>query len=203
MRIAGGRSTVHSHSYREDTEKMNRTLKPARHPAPRENPAASDAGTDGAESIRRPTVLWLSGLCLALSDADMAWAVQTHGAPEGLYAHQIGHLVFLVAMIYIWLRTHRRTGSGWRMIRLAFVFFAVWNINTFITHAIAAGLDPARFRGDMGPLSRYFLAQSTLDVYFFFGKMDHLLCIPAALFLGMGLHQMRRAVSGEGDDHAR
>lgn len=129
-------------------------------------------------------------LCCLMCDARPALAIQTHGPPEGLYAHQIAHLGFLVAMVYIYLRTRQRTGDGWRWIRLSFVFFAVWNLNTFITHGVSTALDPAQFQGRIGGLPRYFVAHSFMDLYFFFGKMDHLLCIPAGLCLGLGLRKM-------------
>jgi hypothetical protein len=129
-----------------------------------------------------------------LCDIPSASAIQTHGAPEGLYAHQMAHLGFMVAMVYIWLRTRHRSGEGWGLIRLSFVFFAVWNMATFINHGISATLDSTQFHGHIGPLPRYFVPRSTIDMYFFFGQMDHFLCIPAALFLGLGLRKMRRAV---------
>ncbi len=144
-------------------------------------------------SARRRLLWFISGLCCLLYDVHPALAIQPHGAPEGLYAHQIAHLGFLIAMAYIWLRTRHRTGEGWRLIRLSFVFFAVWNMNTFINHGISAALDPTKFQGDMGTLPRYLVTRSTLDIYFFFGQMDHFLCIPAALCLGLGLRKMRRA----------
>jgi hypothetical protein len=144
----------------------------------------------------RPRMAWgFVILCTLLCDAGPALAIQTHGPPEGLYAHQIAHLGFLVAMVYIWFRTRHREGEGWRLIRLSFVFFAVWNINTFITHSVSVTLDPAKFQGYMGPLPKYFVARSVIDIYFFLGKMDHFLCIPAALCLGLGLQKMRRAVA--------
>jgi len=83
--------------------------------------------------------------------------------------------------------------TGWPLIRLSFVFFAIWNINTFINHGISTALDPAQFQGQIGGLPRYFRAHSFRDFYFFFGKMDHLLCIPAGLCLGLGLRKMHRA----------
>jgi hypothetical protein len=143
--------------------------------------------------IKRGTV-WASGsLCCLLCHASPALAIQTHGAPEGLYAHQIAHLAFLVAMAYIWLRTRHRKGAGWRLIRLAFVFFAIWNINTFISHSISTTLDPSQFQGQIGGLPKYFVAHSFWDLYFFFSKMDHVLCIPASLCLGLGLRKMHQA----------
>jgi cyanate permease len=120
-------------------------------------------------------------------------AVQTHGAPEGLYAHQMGHAAFLAAMIYIWLRTRSRTGPGWRLIRLSFVFFALWNINTFLVHAIEASLSLSQFQGYSEGQAQFFVPRSGMDVYFYFGKMDHLLCAPATLLLGLGLRRLRRS----------
>ncbi len=182
---------------------MKRTLKLFRNLPCFGNPAASDEEAKSAQITHRPPTLLFGVLCLAWFDADTAvWAIQTHGAPEGLYAHQIAHLAFLIAMAYIWFRTRRREGEGWRLIRLSFIFFAIWNINTFISHAVAAGMDPAALQGRLGPLPRYIVARSALDIYFFFGKMDHFLCIPAALCLGLGLQKMRRAVSEKaGADH--
>jgi hypothetical protein len=117
----------------------------------------------------------------------MVFAIQTHSVPEGLYAHQIGHLAFLAAMVYIWSRTRRRPGTGWGFIRLSFIFFGLWNINTFLTHCIQESLSPLQFEGNSWGLPRFFIARSALDIYFFFGKMDHLLCVPGAFFLGLGL----------------
>ena len=150
----------------------------------------------------RPRMAWFFGiLCYLLCDPQPALAIQTHGAPEGLYAHQIAHLAFLIAMVYIWLRTRHREGEGWGLIRLSFLFFAIWNIITFINHGISATLDPAKFQGHIGALPRYFVAHSATDIYFFLGKMDHFLCIPAALCLGLGLKKMRRlAQSSPSDD---
>ncbi len=121
-----------------------------------------------------------------------ALAVQAHGHPEGLYVHQLGHLAFLVSMLYIWFRTRKRRGAGWVFIRLAFVLFALWNVNTFLIHAIQVSLSPGQFVGRIGGLPRYFQPRSALEVYYYFGKMDHLLCVPAAFFLAMGLRRMGR-----------
>ena len=141
------------------------------------------------------TGLWL---CLGLALWSLALppplqAVQTHGEPEGLYAHQMGHVAFLAAMMYIGFRTRGRRGSGWGFIRLSFIFFALWNVNAFLVHAIQASLSPDQFEGVPGGLARFFLPRSGVDVYFFFGKMDHLLCAPATLFLGLGLKRLGRS----------
>jgi len=132
------------------------------------------------------SALWVWDLAFSRS----ALAIQTHGEPEGLYAHQIAHVAFLVAMAYIWFRTSGRQGSGWRLIRLSFVFFALWNINTFIVHGLQASLSPEQFEGQIGALPSHFIPRSIPDIFFFFGKMDHLLCVPAALLLALGLKKL-------------
>lgn len=123
---------------------------------------------------------------------DSALAIQTHGDPEGLYAHQIAHVGFIVAMIYIYLRTRNRQGAGWGLIRLSFVFFALWNVNTLVVHAIENSLSPQQFEGTVGMLPRYFFPRSGVEIFYYFGKMDHLLCLPAALLLGLGLKRLDR-----------
>jgi hypothetical protein len=132
-------------------------------------------------------------LLLSLLLPEPARAVQTHGAPEGLYTHQMGHMAFLCAMVYIWFRTRNRRGPGWRLIRLSFVFFALWNVNAFLVHAIEASLAASRFEWGVEGRALFLLPRSGPEIYFYFGKMDHLLCVPAALLLGLGLRRLRRS----------
>ena len=146
------------------------------------------------------TLLFLTGAAFALLGCpDPVLAIQTHGNPEGLYAHQMAHVGFIVAMIYIYFKTRNRRGAGWGMIRLSFIFFALWNVNTLVVHAIEDSLSPWQFEG-VGMLPNYFVPRSGLEVFYYFGKMDHLLCVPAALLLGLGLKKLNR--SEQGSSHA-
>ncbi|MGO9568708.1 MAG: hypothetical protein ACLP5H_14320, partial [Desulfomonilaceae bacterium] len=45
--------------------------------------------------------------CTILSPG-LAWAFQSHPAPEGLYAHQLAHVLFIVAMgiLAYWLQVN-------------------------------------------------------------------------------------------------
>jgi len=155
------------------------------------------AGAGSAVFAALRLCLVLALWCLALPGP--LHAVQTHGEPEGLYAHQMGHVAFLAAMIYIGLRIRARRGAGWGFIRLSFIFFALWNVNAFLVHAIQASLSPDQFEGVPGGLAQFFSPRSGVDIYFFFGKMDHLLCAPATLFLGLGLRRLGR--SGRPPEH--
>jgi hypothetical protein len=146
----------------------------------------------------RPCLLFALG---SLVFPEVVHAVQTHGEPEGLYAHQVGHMAFLAAMIYIGFRIRGRQGAGWGFIRLSFIFFAVWNVNAFLVHAIQSSLSPEQFEGPPGGLAQFFFARDWVDVYFFFGKMDHLLCAPATLFLGLGLRRLGRSGADRPPNH--
>jgi hypothetical protein len=141
---------------------------------------------------REKPLLFLWGIAFSLfACPDPVSAIQTHGGPEGLYAHQMAHVGFLLAMIYIYFKTRTRQGAGWGMIRLSFILFALWNLNTLTVHAIENTLSPLQFQGT-STLSQYFLPRAALEVYYYFGKMDHLLCVPAAVLLGLGLKKLDR-----------
>ncbi len=99
-------------------------------------------------------------------------------------------MAFLAGMLYVWFRTRRRVGPGWRLIRASFIFFALWSINTALTHWVHASLTPDQFLGDVPSLPSYFVPRSPVELLFYFGKMDHLLCVPGALLLGLGLNKI-------------
>jgi hypothetical protein len=149
---------------------------------------------EGYRGRGRALVFCLLGIPLYLLGwTQSVWAIQAHGPPEGLYAHQMAHMAFLGAMVYIWFRTRYRGGDGWRPIRLSFIFFALWNLNTLFVHALAGSISPDQFLGSSGELPRYFIARSGLDVYFFLGKMDHFLFVPGAICLGLGLKKLNQS----------
>lgn len=130
-----------------------------------------------------------------LVSAQPAAAAQVHAAPEGLYAHQIGHLIFIVAMgiLIYWLRHRRLTHhQGWRRLQYAALFFMLWNADAGLAHLLESrsglftsfdlGTWQARLTAAPGrefPVAIYYLA-----------KMDHLLCVPAIVFLYLALREL-------------
>ena len=46
-------------------------------------------------------------LFFILGSVEQAFALQTHGGPEGLYAHQLAHLLFIICMGIFAYRIHR------------------------------------------------------------------------------------------------
>jgi hypothetical protein len=131
-----------------------------------------------------------------------AWALQTHPAPEGLYAHMLAHLFFIATLgiFTYWLHT---TGlvreRGWRLIQLSCFMFILWNLDTFTVHwlehtmtkdtLITTGLDWSQ---------RLAITGGWRSWLYYLGKFDHLLCVPAMLFLVFGLRDLYRQAGTEG-----
>jgi hypothetical protein len=124
-----------------------------------------------------------------------ALAVQEHGAPEGLYTHQGAHLFFIASMglLIYWLRQRQLVReAGWRYIQYAALFFILWNIGAFSAHLLdeqlaVVDIQPAgrwMVRIDAGVLS------PELAWLYYAAKLDHLLCVPALLFLYSGLRRL-------------
>ena len=124
-----------------------------------------------------------------------ALAVQEHGAPEGIYSHQGAHLFFIASMVLLvyWLRQRRLVReAGWRYIQYAAFFFILWNLDAFTAHFLdeqseildTAMAGPGRIRIEIGD---YPLA---LAWFYYIAKLDHLLCVPAMVFLYAGLRRL-------------
>ncbi len=73
----------------------------------------------------------------ALFSPEVAWAFQSHPAPEGLYVHQLAHVIFSVAMgiLAYWLQVNSFVQQrGWRLIQISCILFVLWNFDTFLGH---------------------------------------------------------------------
>ena len=137
--------------------------------------------------------------CSLLFWASPVWATQTHGETEGLYSHLIAHMIFLAAMVYFCLKLirsgmHRR--PGWRWITRSAFFFSLWNVTTLFVHSYREFIPPTAFvRNEVGLVTGFYAA-SLLDLLYYLGRLDHLLSLPALLFLLFGLRALLRQ---EGD----
>jgi hypothetical protein len=137
-----------------------------------------------------------------------AFATQGHGGVEGVYAHQMAHLFFAVSMgiLIYWLRDRRLAAHpGWRYIQRAALFFILWNLDAFLAHLLeeqwqlieVTRLDAWRvnikaINGQAGLVFLYYLV-----------KLDHLLCVPASLYLYLGLRRLlREAAPGKAEGGA-
>jgi hypothetical protein len=154
-------------------------------------------------NLRHNTVLatLFTLCCFYVFAPRTAWALQTHPAPEGLYAHQLAHLFFIatLAIFTYWLQT---TGlvrqRGWRLIQLSCFMFILWNLDTFTVHWVEHTMTRDMFI-DTGLdwSGRLVLTGGWRSWVYYFGKFDHLLCVPAMLFLVFGLRNLYRQAGAE------
>jgi len=127
-------------------------------------------------------------LLLAMPRA--AWAIQTHGAPEGLYVHQMAHLFFAGSLVYFhWIiRRNDFTGRGWRYLQLFCICMICWNLLTFTGHAMNLLLTHDDFSAGPGLWHSRMLGPITpVKWTYYLAKLDHLICVPALLFLYLSL----------------
>ena len=137
--------------------------------------------------------VWTAFLMLLL--AEPAFATQAHGAPEGLYAHQMAHFFFIVSMgiLIYWLRERKLVKIvGWRYIQYAALFFILWNLDAFFVHFLEEQIDLIDVRRLDGWLISINAANHSEAVIWLYyaAKLDHLLCVPALLFLYFGLRRL-------------
>ena len=124
-----------------------------------------------------------------------ALATQAHSAPEGLYAHQLAHIFFIVSMgvLIYWLRERKLVlATGWRYIQYSALFFILWNGDAFFVHLVEeqfALVDIQRIGLWEINITTTLKSQTLLWLYYA-AKLDHLLCVPALLFLYFGLRRL-------------
>jgi len=143
----------------------------------------------------RPFVLITTLISLILCLAHPAAATQAHGAPEGLFVHQLSHLFFIFAMAILiyWLRSRALVREiGWRNIQYAALFFILWSLDAFFVHL----LDEQFVLIQVTRTGPWQIQLDTPDgmawlggVYYLL-KLDHLLCVPGLIFLYMGLRRL-------------
>lgn len=138
----------------------------------------------------------------------VAWATQVHAEPEGLYSHQLGHGFFVVSMgvLVYWLRGRRLIRHrGWRYLQYSAFLFVLWNVDAIVVHALE-NRDDLFMRFSEGTLHAFlqpYPGREWVTLLFYVCKMDHLLCVPAIIFLYFALRHMIRSphrFSAQDDD---
>lgn len=143
-----------------------------------------------------------------LLTADTALATQTHGQPEGLFAHQMAHIFFIISMgsLEYWLRQRNLIREpGWKHIQLSAVLFILWNINAAAVHFMDEHLNIFGIQKlDLWHIKiDYTAGHEGIALLYYILKLDHLLCVPAMFFLYYGLKtilKQSQAVQGRGSD---
>ena len=145
----------------------------------------------------RPVAVFSTWLFIGLLlQPDSALAFQSHGAPEGLYVHQMAHINFILALGYLYwdIRRSSLDGKGWRYLQAFCIVMLCWNILAFVGHAVAVYLHPDSVTAVGGYLRGRI--QGPIDLQkltFYIAKFDHLLAVPALFFLYIGMRSLYRA----------
>ncbi len=136
-------------------------------------------------------ILWpLTALC-----------TQVHSQPEGLYGHQLAHLFFIVSMIILvyWLRVMKLIRyKGWRYINYSALFFVLWNIDAMLVHFLDGtnGIFIVTHKGWEGTIT--ISAQNKVEaVLYYMAKLDHVFCVPAIIFLYLGLRALTQQMGND------
>ena len=143
----------------------------------------------------------LSLLFLLLPDS--AWALQSHGPPEGMYIHQMAHVFFFGSLVYLYrdLSHSSIRERGWHYLRWFCLLMLIWNIVAFIGHAVTFSLSPEHIDQPgsyfhcrlLGPMD-------ATKILFYITRFDHLLVVPALFFLYLGLRTLYVQVEDEATD---
>lgn len=148
-------------------------------------------------------ILFLLPLTLFVFSGN-AWAVQNHGAPEGLYVHQLAHVFYTAAMCYLFWEIRQSTfrARGWRFLQAFCIFMILWNVVAFTGHSLAAFVDSTHFTsGETGYLSTRLLGPlSNVKLLYYFTKLDHLFSVPALFFLYLGMKSIYRSSCEEEEE---
>lgn len=136
-------------------------------------------------------------ICCCLFLPDNAWALQSHGAPEGLYVHQMAHIHFILALGYLFwdIRRSSFADKGWRYLQMFCVLMLCWNIVAFVGHSVAVHIGADIITSAEGYLRSRIQGPLDLQKFiFYFAKFDHLLAVPALFFLYVGMRSLYRSV---------
>jgi lipid-A-disaccharide synthase-like uncharacterized protein len=140
----------------------------------------------------------------AFFSPEVAWAFQSHPAPEGLYVHQLAHVFFIVAMgiLAYWLQVNRFVQQrGWRLIQMSCILFILWNIDTFFGHWVEERVAADAVIGEPDWTQRIILDSSMTRLYYAL-KLDHLVSVPAIICLFLGIRSLYKYALKE-EEHAR
>lgn len=127
---------------------------------------------------------------LLLGQTGNAWALQSHSAPEGIYVHQMAHVLFMGALAYLYWHTRHSpvlVSKGWKYLRLFCILLFCWNLLAFAGHEAFSHLSPTDFI-DKNNWNEQLAAPITFTkALYFITKMDHFLNVPALLALVVSL----------------
>jgi len=123
-----------------------------------------------------------------------AAAVQPHGGIEGLVSHQLGHILFLSGALFLLAGSclRRWRGSGWAEFRIFLLLISLWNCLTFFSHWLDSLILPEKFILSARGLKLALQVESWLEGAYYLSRLDHLVLLPALIFLLLALRSWTR-----------
>lgn len=146
----------------------------------------------------KPPVISLSLILIVVFQLllpSKSFAIQAHGGAEGIIVHQIGHLFFMFSMCTFayWSRNSRLLkDTGWRYIKYFAILLVLWNLDVVLLHF----LDEQIAIVSLQKLNKWDVVvtsvnkSSMLELFYYLGKLDHLICVPALFCLYIGLKKI-------------
>ena len=137
----------------------------------------------------RKTGLFIGALFfLMLLNASTAHAVQSHGYREGIVAHLIGHVLFIIGASSLLFRiyTQKWTGPGWPQFKSFLWLIIFWNCLTAAGHWLKEFETIKYCLGSSGNIECYH-ATGLADYIFYASRLDNLILLPAIIFLLLAL----------------
>ena len=139
----------------------------------------------------------LACICL-LCWSGPAWAVQGHGEAEGPVVHLMAHLLLGVALLFFLYVLHTRPPDvrySWRSLKLSLLFFLLWDMDHLFVHWFAGQMYADIRDSGARLVEDHFAGPRTLLSFFYYlGRFDHLLCVPALWFFTTSLRGFYRAI---------
>ncbi len=146
----------------------------------------------------KPPVISLSLILIVVFQLllpSKSFAIQAHGGAEGIIAHQIGHLFFMFSMctFVYWSRNSRfLKNSGWRYIKYFAILLVLWNLDVVLLHFLDEQIAIVSFQklNKWNVIVTSVNKSSMFELFYFLGKLDHLICVPALFCLYIGLKKI-------------
>ncbi len=135
-------------------------------------------------------------IAIVLADAGSAWAVQRHPGDEGFDAHMMAHLFLIASMLYLFVVLGKPSLrlSGWKLIRLAALFFLLWNVDVSITHITGRLMEP---KGHYLKGSWLLVEDLKTELYYVTRLTEYFFLVPAFLFMALGLRRLETELKRE------
>lgn len=125
--------------------------------------------------------------------ATPAWAAQEHGIVEGMIVHQIGHVLFIIGMLYPLYRIYlnKPKESGWGCFKAFLWTICLWNVIAFVSHWLGDQIPPEQYLREGGTITGLRI-DSAADAIFYLCMLEHLVLVPSLLLLLLALRQWNR-----------